>query len=187
VGDAYLACLRARPSCNGGQLWRGRTAASDTDTKDGGFWAEASNEEKNELVVFCRRKEGRVNPKVQSVSPSDLREEIDAYYSVAGNETDTVQEACAAAARNVVPRLTVNAGSETVHSRRAVISGTVEGADDVQVTITDEDGRSSPANVDQAGNFQAAVKLPAKGTFDFDIEAVQSYRQRRSGPNHSRV
>jgi hypothetical protein len=146
-------------------------AASDTDTKDGGFWAEASNEEKNELVVFCRRKEERVNPKVQGVSTSDLREEIDVYYSAASNETDTVQEACASAARDVVPSSTVNAGSETVHSRRAVISGTVEGADDSQVTITDEHGRSYTANVDQAGNFQGAVKLPGKGTFDFDIEA----------------
>jgi hypothetical protein len=67
-------------------------AASDTDTKDAGFWAEASNEEKNELVVFCRRKEERVNPKVQRVSTSDLREAIDAYYSARGNETDTCRK-----------------------------------------------------------------------------------------------
>jgi hypothetical protein len=82
-----------------------------------------------------------------------------------------VQEACGAAARDLVPSLAVNAGSKTVHSRRAVISGTVEGTDDVKMTITGEDGRSYTANVDQAGDFRTAVKLPGKGSFDFDIEA----------------
>jgi hypothetical protein len=147
--------------------------ASDTETKDGTFWSEASNEQKNEMVVLCRRKEERQNPKLGAVSTSKFRTGLDEHYGVNANESDTVQEACADAANGLVPEILLRTSpTETVNAPRATIDGSVDPSEGVRVTVEDERGRSHEADVDDSGNFEAEVKLPGKGKFKFTVTAT---------------
>src|SRR5215210_7119260 len=90
VGVSAIVSLAFAIGCGDEEL-----QASDTQTKDGSFWSEASNEQKNEMILFCRRKEERRNPKLTAVSTSRFRTALDEHYDAKTHESDTVQEACA--------------------------------------------------------------------------------------------